>query len=106
MATETKAGGFAKKIETKVSPQRRVTIPANFVMRLGLKPGEKVKIIALNKAVVVVPSSQIRKDHEWFWTSEWQTKELEADRAIACGEVTGPFDKIDDALSALRDTKI
>ncbi|KKT29826.1 hypothetical protein A3G55_04000 [Candidatus Giovannonibacteria bacterium RIFCSPLOWO2_12_FULL_44_25] len=40
---------------------------------------------------VLKKAIQIRKGEEWFWTPEWQKKELEADTAIRAGKLSGPF---------------
>ena len=45
---------------------------------------------------------QIRKGQEWFWTSEWQKKELEADQDIARGRVSGVFNSAKDLIKHLK----
>ncbi|QQG42577.1 MAG: AbrB/MazE/SpoVT family DNA-binding domain-containing protein [Candidatus Giovannonibacteria bacterium] len=49
---------------------------------------------------------QIRKGEEWFWTPEWQKKELEADQDIVKGKVSGPFFSARDLIGHLKKTKI
>ena len=49
--------------------------------------------INLSPFFVLTPKKLVDKDQEWFWTKEWQERENEADKAIAKGEVTGPFVK-------------
>ena len=51
---------------------------------------------ALRKAI------QIRKGEEWFWTPEWQNKELEADWAIRAGRISGQFADHKKLLVALK----
>lgn len=33
----------------------------------------------------------IPKNQWWFWTKEWQEKELEADEDIRAGRLSGPY---------------
>lgn len=61
---------------------------------------EYEEFTALKKAI------QIRKGEEWFWTPEWQKKELEADRDIVRGRVSGPFVSARELIKHLKKTKI
>ncbi len=51
--------------------------------------------------VEMVPSALIPKNQLWFWTREWQKKELEADQDIAQGRVN-EFSSVGDLLEDLR----
>ena len=51
--------------------------------------------------VKIGPKHQVTIPKDVF-EAEWQTKEREADEAIAKGEVSGPFSKASDALKALK----
>jgi len=42
----------------------------------------------------------------YFNDWNWDKAEAEADEAIEKGEVVGPFDNIEDALKALKETKV
>ena len=55
---------------------------------------------------VLKKAVQIRKGEEWFWTPEWQKKELEADQDIIRGRVYGPFFSARDLIRHLKKTKI
>ena len=55
---------------------------------------------------VLKKAVQIRKGEEWFWTPEWQKKELEADQDIVRGRVSGPFFSARDLIRYLKKTKI
>lgn len=49
---------------------------------------------------------KIRLDEEaWFWTSEWQKMEAEADEAIRKGQVSGPYTDIQVLLRDLKKGK-
>ena len=45
---------------------------------------------------------KIRLDERWFWTSEWQKKEAEADAAIRAGRTRGPFSNHKKLLAAIK----
>ena len=57
---------------------------------------EYEKFNALKKAI------KIRRDEEWFWTPEWQKKELEADLAIRGGKISGLFSDHKKLISSLK----
>ncbi len=52
------------------------------------------------------PVKVIHPDQEYFFTKEWQEKEAAADQDLAQGKVAGPFEKVKDALKALKTTKV
>ena len=76
-----------------------ITVPkkGEFVL---IPKNEYEEFNALKKAI------QIRKGEEWFWTPEWQKKELEADKDIVKGRVSGPFFSARDLIKHLKQTKI
>jgi len=47
----------------------------------------------------------MRKNQGWFWTEEWQEREQEADKAIANGELLGPFESIEELVHHLRELR-
>ena len=44
-------------------------------------------------------------DQLWFWTTEWQKKERQANKDIAEGRMSGPYENSDDLTSALDELK-
>ncbi len=72
------------------------------------------KSLGKEKELVLIPKKEyeefhalkqavhIRKGEEWFWTPEWQKKELEADMAIRSGKISGPFSDSKKLLSFLK----
>jgi len=52
--------------------------------------------------VVLKPARIIDAEDAWFWTKEWQEGEAEADRDIAEGRISGPFDTTEDFLKELK----
>lgn len=87
---------------SRVGPKHQITIPQEAFDQLGLKPGDFLDVQVHGDALVLVPQKMIPLDQAWFWTREWQEREREADEAIAAGEVSGPFDSVDDLLAHLK----
>lgn len=90
----------------KITTNGAVTLPANFRRALGLNAGDFVNAEMKEGQVVLKPAKIIDADDAWFHTPEWQRGEAAVDQEIARGEVFGPFDNVDDALHALKNTKI
>lgn len=69
-------------------------------------------------ALVVIPKQEyeefskwkknikVRLDDRWFWTPEWQKKELEADQDIIRGRISGPFVSARELIKHLKKNKI
>ena len=89
----------------KITSNGAVTLPARIRKALGLKIGDFVNAELEEGRVVLKPAKIINAEDVWFYTKEWQNGEAEADRDIAKGNVVGPFDNIDDALTALKTTE-
>jgi AbrB family looped-hinge helix DNA binding protein len=94
-----------KMTTIKITSNGSVTLPARIRKALGLKVGDFVNAELEEGRVVLKPAKIINAEDSWFYTKEWQRGEAEADRDISEGNVTGPFDNIDDALKALKDAK-
>lgn len=78
---------------------KAVTIPRKLAIKddLVLIPRKEYKWFSIwKKAVDAQP-----KEH-WFWTSEWQKKEMAADKAIRSKKVSGPFSNHKELLTALK----
>lgn len=86
----------------KIGPKHQITIPKDIFTSLRLNVGDFVDTEVRGNVIVLIPQKLVPKDHEWFWTKEWQKKEREADEAIKKGEVVGPFKKASDAIKALK----
>jgi len=86
----------------KIGPKHQITIPKEVFTSLKLEAGDFLDTRVQDNTIVLTPKKLVDKDQEWFWTKEWQERENEADKAIAKGEVTGPFVKASDALKALK----
>lgn len=70
----------------------QVTIPKEFVERLGLKQGDILEARLEDGKIILVPVVAVPKDQAWYWTEQWQQEEREADEQIKRGEVTEPME--------------
>jgi antitoxin MazE len=86
----------------RIGPKHQITIPKDAYDSLRLEVGDFLETEVRENALVFVPKKLVPKDQAWFWTKEWQQMEKEADEAIRKGEVTGPFDDVEEALEALK----
>ena len=90
----------------KLSSRRQITIPAETAKRLGLKAGEELELVESEKTIVLVPRKHIPKDQQWYYTDEWQQMMQEAFEEVKQGKLIGPFDSAEEAIRALKETKI
>lgn len=86
----------------RIGPKHQITIPQESFENLGLEPGDFLEVQVRGEALYLVPQKLIPREQAWFWTREWQGHEREADEAIARGELSAPFESIDDLLGYLR----
>ena len=89
----------------KIGPKHQVTIPSEVFRTLNLEVGEQVEVQLKDGVIYLIPQKLIPKDQAWFWTKEWQEKERKADEAIALGELSGPFEGVDELVKHLQGQK-
>jgi len=87
---------------TRIGPKHQITIPKEVFGELGLQVGDYLEVKAKIDAITMVPKKLISKDQAWFYTPEWQKKEMEADEAIAQGRISGPFSSTDELFEHLK----
>lgn len=85
----------------RLGAKHQVTIPHKISKALQLRKGDHMLMRLVDRRVEMVPAALIPKDQLWFWTSEWQQKEREADQDIAAGRVK-EFGSAEDLLQDLR----
>ena len=90
----------------KVKRNYQITIPQNLRKVIRLAEGDYVEMEIQDGALVLKPVKVIHPDQEYFFTQEWQEKEAAADQDLAQGKVAGPFEKVKDALKALKTIKV
>jgi AbrB family looped-hinge helix DNA binding protein len=87
---------------TRVSPKHQITIPKEAFEKLHLEVGDFLEVETTEEGLLLIPQKLISKDQSWFWTKEWKEKEREADKAIARGELSGPFKSANELVRHLR----
>lgn len=80
----------------------QITLPAEIVKKLNLKPGDKIEIEEVDNQIVLKPVVVIPKEQAYFWTKEWQLGEHEATNEINEGK-TSKFTSVDDLMADLND---
>jgi AbrB family looped-hinge helix DNA binding protein len=90
----------------KVKRNYQITIPQSLRKFFRLAVGDYLEVDLQDETLVIRPVKVVHPDQEYFFTKEWQEKEAEADRDIAEGKLVGPFENTQDALKALKNTKV
>ena len=86
---------------TRIGPKHQITIPQDVFEQLGLQQGDFLEVQVKGDSLVLVPQKLIPRDQAWFWTKEWQEREREADEDIAQGEMSEPFESVEDLIRYL-----
>ena len=85
-----------------VTPKGQVTIPKEVREKCGFQPGTIVAIEAHDGFATIRAQRLIDADQAWFWSSEWQEKEREADEDIAAGRVSRWYGDVKELVADLR----
>jgi antitoxin MazE len=89
-----------------MAPLRRrgaVRIPEEVRNQLNLHEGDQLAVTVCDGVVVLIPPGRIPGDDQaWYWTTEWQEGEAEADDDIKNGRVT-THESADAFLASLGD---
>ena len=82
-----------------------VSLPVALRRRYGLdQPGAQVEIIDADGEIILRPKFPVDVSQSWFWTTEWQEGEKEADLQQAGGEGQ-IFDSGEDFLESLANSE-
>ena len=79
-----------------------VTIPQSIRDELDLATGDELLVTVEDGRIVLVPATLIPRDQAWFWTSEWQAMEAEAEADKTAGRVE-VFTNDEDFLASLKE---
>jgi len=90
-----------KRLKIRVQGKRQITLPAAAASKFGLNKGDELEARILDDRIELVPMVTVPREQAWFWTSEWQAMEQEAEEARAAGDYTD-FDSVDNLLSGLK----
>ena len=86
----------------KVKRNFQVTIPPVLRKKFNIVEGDYIEIESQNQEMVMRPVKLVHPDQEYFYTKEWQKGEAEADKDIAEGRLSGPFESADDLIKDLE----
>jgi len=90
----------------KVKRNYQITIPQSLRKIIRLAVGDYLEVDIQDSTLVIRPVKVVHADQEYFFTKEWQEKEAEAEKDIAESKLAGPFESPEDALNALKNTKV
>jgi len=77
-----------------------LTVPRQF--RNQVSPGTVFRAEAAGSGLILRPLKIIDPKQSWFWSEEWQEKEMAAEEDIKKGRLSGPFST---AKKFMRDLK-
>jgi antitoxin PrlF len=87
---------------TTLRAKGQLTLPEEIRTAARLEEGDLLEAELTDEGILLRPQKVIDATQAWFWTSEWQRAEREADADLAAGrQVT--FESGDEFLDALRD---
>ncbi|WP_347488919.1 AbrB/MazE/SpoVT family DNA-binding domain-containing protein [Desulfoscipio sp. XC116] len=67
---------------------------------IPLNDGDIFQVQIEDGKVILIPMKLIPADQTWFWTSEWQKGEKEAEEDVVAGKVKS-FENVEDLLKDL-----
>ncbi len=87
----------------KISSKRQISVPKKIMEALGLKPGDEVEFEIEGNAARLIPVQTIKvpREQAWFWTAEWQAKEMEVEQDLADGRFAD-FNNLQELLKDLH----
>ena len=83
-----------------VRSRGQVTIPSNIRERARIEEGDVVEFELVEDGVLLRIKKLVDASKAWFWTSEWQQMERDAEVDISRGDVEH-FESSDELVSAL-----
>ena len=91
----------SKAQRVRVGAKRQLTLPRKALNKLRLREGDYLELLLADDRIELVPLAMIPRDQLWFWTPEWQARELEADEERKAGRVE-TFRSADELIRSLR----
>ncbi len=87
----------------RISAKRQVSVPKKIMDILKLKPGDEIdfEVDGNNVRIVPIKTIKVPREQAWFWSPEWQKKEMEADSDLASNRYKD-FDRFVDLLKDLH----
>ena len=72
---------------TKLTRNGQITLPAPARRALRVEEGDYVEVRVTEDSIVLTPKKLVDKSQAYFWSSEWQAAEREANDDIAAGRI-------------------
>jgi len=87
----------------KISAKRQISLPKKIMTALNLKPGDEIEFQIKGDSVRLVPIRTIKvpREQAWFWTHEWQAREMEVEEDLRRCEYKD-FENVKDLLKDLH----
>ena len=86
----------------KVKRYCQITLPSLIRKKFKIDEGDYLEIDEIDGNMVLKPVKMVHPDQSYFYTKEWQANEAEADKDMAEGKVSGPFDNVEGLIKALE----
>jgi antitoxin MazE len=80
---------------TQLRRRSQITLPSDVVKKMRLQEGDNLDIAIEEDRIVIKPVIVIDRSQVWFWSEEWQKKELEVDKQKKGGKIQKASDKKD-----------
>ncbi len=94
------------KPAVRLGLKNEIKLPQEIIKKLKLKVGDFFELQTFTDGIMMAPKKLIPNEQEWFWTKDWQSKEIDADKAIKENDLIGPFNNAEDSIHALKTAKI
>jgi antitoxin PrlF len=78
-------GEASAVVRTSMRAKGQVTLPQQIRRALNLDDGDDLLVTVEDGRVVLTPAALVPRDQQWFWTTEWQAGERQAEADLAAG---------------------
>ncbi len=85
---------------SKVTRHGQITLPRSVRGQLHIEEGDFIEIEVEGDHAVLKPKRLVDKDQAYFWSSEWQAAEREAEEDIKAGRVK-TFSSVEELIQDL-----
>jgi antitoxin MazE len=80
---------------TQLRGRSQITLPSDVVKKMKLQEGDNLDIAIEGDRIIIKPVIVIDRSQAWFWSKEWQKKELEVDKQKTEGKIQKASNKKD-----------
>ncbi|MDO8588935.1 MAG: AbrB/MazE/SpoVT family DNA-binding domain-containing protein [Armatimonadota bacterium] len=85
----------------KLRRNAQITLPAGIRKAAHVEDGDLLDCEVRDGLIVLTPKKLVDKRDAWFWSSEWQKAEAEAQKDVDSGNVI-EFESVGDMLARLK----